>query len=240
MHIKNIAFLAGAAVASTLSLQAAEVYSTDFGVSDEYAQNTGDVVFDNGTTTAVEEWFGSTNGVGIGSGTLNFNNTNESRYRGAGIWLDATGWDAGLVTVEFEVANYVAGGSDSIILFHTFAASGVDVANSVSLDLHGGPGLDGDPLVVAGTSTISIFGTEQTVTGSTTAVPSTESVTFTYNGTDEFIALVFAQENQTGSTSFTSANLDNLTVTTVPEPGTFALLAGLTGLVSVMLRRRRA
>lgn len=39
-----------------------------------------------------------------------------------------------------------------------------------------------------------------------------------------------------GGTNFT---LENFTVTVVPEPGSYALLAGFMGLTSVMLRRRK-
>ena len=88
---------------STLSSQAAVVvYDTDF-TGDDYTQNTGDIVFDDGTTTAVDEWFGSNNGIGINAGDLSFSNSTQNRYRGVGIWLDTTGWATGPVTVEVDV-----------------------------------------------------------------------------------------------------------------------------------------
>ncbi|WP_345785454.1 PEP-CTERM sorting domain-containing protein [Thalassobacterium maritimum] len=55
--------------------------------------------------------------------------------------------------------------------------------------------------------------------------------------------LVFANRNPNitpNANIGASVVLDNLTVTTVPEPGTYALLAGLSGLTFAMLRRRRA
>lgn len=229
--MKNTVIFAGVIVASTLSSQADLVYSTDF-VGDEYTQNTEGVVFDNGTTTAAEEWFGTNNGVGISGGDLSFANGSANRFRGAGVWLDTTGWAAGLVTVEVDVANFVLG-ADTSIVFQAYAATGVDVTNTVSLDLHGAPsnapGLDS-----TGTATIAALGAEQYVTANGIDVP----FTFTYNGTDDFVALTFGQVNVVGGTEFGSADLDNLTVNTVPEPSTYALLAGLTCLAFVMVRRR--
>ncbi|CAA6679792.1 MULTISPECIES: PEP-CTERM sorting domain-containing protein [unclassified Lentimonas] len=233
--MKSTFILAGAVLASTLTSQAAGVvYSTDF-TGEEYTQNTGAVVFDDGTTTAVEEWFGSNNGIGIAGGDLSFNNSTANRFRGTGVWLDTsvTGWEAGLVTVEFDVANFVSG-ADTDLLFQAFAANGVDASNTVSLDLHGA--VSGHPVLGnSGTATISALGSEQYITGNGTDV----AFTFTYNGTDDFVGLVFAQSNAAGGTAFGSADIDNLSVT-VPEPSTYALLAGLTGLTFVMLRRRRA
>ncbi|WPJ95680.1 PEP-CTERM sorting domain-containing protein [Coraliomargarita algicola] len=231
--MKNKLILASAVLASTLSSSAALVYSTNF-TGDDYTQTSTAVVFDNGTTTAVEEWFGSTNGIGIADGDLTLGNTTENRFRGAGVWLNASTWAAGTVTVEFDAANFTAG-TDSKAIFQAYAANNVDASNTVSLDLHGNF-LSADGLPVAtGSASIALLGTQQEITGNGNI-----AFTFTYNGTDDFIGLVFANLNAQSTGTGNTVDIDNLTVSTIPEPGTYALLAGLTGLAFVMVRRRRA
>ena len=188
------------------------VYSTDFS-ADGYSQTSVAVVFDDGTTTATDEWFGSTNGIGISGGDLTLANDTPNRFRGSGVWLDATGWAAGTVTVEVDVANFVAG-ADTTLIFQAYAATGVDATNTVSLDLHGNAASTGDPMAT-GTATISTLGAQQTITADGTDVP----FTFTYNGTDDFVALTFAQVNVADGTEFGSAELDDLSVTVTPDIG---------------------
>lgn len=204
------------------------VYSTDF--SDPYAGTNGATTFD-GTTIAPGSWFGSTNGVGITGGDLSFANSTQNRYRGSGVWLDTTGWATGVVTVEVDVANFVAG-ADTDIIFQAYAATGVDATNTVSLDLHGAVTAGASP-VANGTATIGVLGAQQTVTGDGTDVP----FTFTYNGTDDFVALTFVQVNAAGGTAFGSADLDDLTVNTVPEPSSIIIVVAGFGMVT--MRRRR-
>lgn len=210
------------------SAKADLVYDTDF-TGEEYTQNSGAVVFDDGTTTSIEEWFGSTNGIGIAAGDLTLANNAEPRFRSTGVWLDTTGWAIGTVTVEIDVVNFTAG-ADSNFFFQAYAATGVDASNTVSLDLHGGTVAG---LGQTGTATIGALGGQQAITAVGTAVP----FTFNFNGTDDFVALTFAQVNANNGTEFGSVDLDNLTVNTVPEPSSLTLLAAGLGLVG--LRRRR-
>ncbi|MGB7325109.1 MAG: hypothetical protein WBD31_09570 [Rubripirellula sp.] len=220
LRLKNIAFAAGIILLMAGAARADLVYSTDFSAG-YTASGSGAFVFGGATPgVTATQWFGSTNGLS-NSGDLTFSNTTENRYRGAGVWLDTTGWATGLVTVGVEVSGYTAGDGSSVI-FQTFAANGVDSLNSVSLDLHGGADHDGDPQVVAGTPTVALFGTEQNISG-----VATQDFTFTYNGTDPLIGLVFAINNDASVTTFEAATLDNLTVNTtaVPEPSSLAIVA---------------
>ena len=214
--LKRIVFAAGILLLMVEGAQAQLVYSTDF----EPAYNNGNGAFVLGGATPdvmAEDWFGSSNGVGVGGETgsrlLTLGNTAQNRFRGSGVWLDTTGCAAGTVTVEVDVANFVAG-ADTDIIFQAYAATGVDATNSVSLDLHGGLTAGSDPMA-NGTATLSKLGAEQTITGNGTDVP----FTFTYNGTDEFVALTFVQVNAEDGTEFGSAELDDLSVTVTPETG---------------------
>lgn len=216
-------------VASSFSLRASVVYSTDFDVS--YSGTTGSTSFD-GTTIAPESWFGSSNDVGISGGEMSFSNSTQNRFRGSVVWLDTSTWGdaAATVTVEFDVTSFTAG-ADTAIIFQAYAANDLGDANTVGLDLHGSYGNVG--VTSTGTASIAQIGGDQTIT----SAGNDQTLTFAYNGTDDYIALVFAQNNALSGSAFGAATLDNLSVV-IPEPSAYALLAGLTGLAFVMLRRR--
>ena len=231
IKMKNVIYAGFMMSALTLPSQAVVVYTTDFDIS--YLDSTGAVTLGGGIpNVTATEWFGSSNGVGVGGGDLSFNNSADNRFRGSGVWLDTTGWATGTVTVAVDVMNYVAG-DDTSIIFQAYAATGVNISNSVSLDLHANAGTGALPTATGGSSTINALGAEQMVTGNGTAVP----FTFNFDGTADFVALTFVQINTNGGTDFGSADLDNLTVSTVPEPSSSALF-GL-GCVAFILRRRR-
>ncbi|WP_162030931.1 PEP-CTERM sorting domain-containing protein [Lentimonas sp. CC19] len=54
----------------------------------------------------------------------------------------------------------------------------------------------------------------------------------------DYLVLTITRTVPTGLTS-ASVTIDNFNMTAIPEPGTYALLAGLAGLSAVMVRRRR-
>lgn len=60
--------------------------------------------------------------------------------------------------------------------------------------------------------------------------------TFTATNTSSTLRFLETSTNTKSKDPF----LDDVSVSVVPEPGTYALLAGLTGLAFVMVRRRRA
>ena len=227
--LKKIVFAAGIVLLMAEGAQAQLVYSTDF----EPAYNNGSGAFVLGGATPdvmAEDWFGSSNGVGVGGETgsrvLTFGNATQNRFRGSGVWLDTTGWAAGTVTVEVDVANFVAG-ADTTLIFQAYAATGVDATNTVSLDLHGNAASTGDPMAT-GTATISTLGDEQTITANGTDV----AFTFTYNGTDDFVALTFAQVNVAAGTAFGSADLDDLSVTVTSDTGALKGDVNMDGMVT--------
>ena len=237
--LKKIACAAGIVLLMAGSVQADEVFSTDFNdgaTAFPYNGGSGAFVLGGATPDVVaEDFFGSTNGVNLSGGDLTFSNSTQNRFRGSGVWLDTTDWATGPITVAVDVANFVAG-ADTELIFQAYAATGVDASNTVSFDLHGAVSNGASP-VATGTATIAALGDEQTITANGTAVP----FTFDYNGTDEFVALTFVQSNAVGGTAFGSADLDNLTVndsaTSVPEPSSLSLVAVGLGLIGV--RRRR-
>lgn len=230
--IKNAFLIGGLTMASSLSSQAALVYTSDFSAGYTSSGTGAHLLGGASPDVTATDWFGSTNGINLTGGDITFANSTQNRLRGAGVWLDTTGWTAGLVTVGINATTYTAG-ADTNFLFQAYAANGVDASNSVSLDLHGSA--NGAVSANTGTATIAALGAEQYVTAA-----GSNSFTFTFNGTDQFVGLVFAQENIAGGSTFGSADLDNLTVNTtdpIPEPSSTALL-GLGGLALILRRRK--
>jgi hypothetical protein len=121
--------------------------------------------------------------------------------------------------------------TDSIVVNFSTLDGGLswkdDDANVEAYALQGGGANPGAALV-----TLSGSGTYST----TIDIGSLSIAGVTTAGDFEYYMLGFAR-NEVGTAGTTS--ISNLSFTSVPEPGTYALLAGLTGLVFVMVRRRR-
>ena len=236
--LKKLACAAGIILLMAGSARADLVFMEDFDGVTQTSSN-GALVLGGATPDVMAgDWFGSSQTPGVDGDVLALSIAVDNRFRGAGVWLDTTGWATGPVTVEVDVTSYTAGTDGATTFFQAYAANGVDASNSVGLDLHEGEA--GALTTQTGTATISELGSEQLITGTGTDVP----FTFDFNGTDQFVALVFANNNPNISPNGNigaTAVLDNLavslTASAVPEPSSLALLAAGAGMIG--LRRRR-
>ena len=238
--MKKINMLTGLLFASVISSQAAVVYTNTFDNAFDFT-DAGAIELGGATPDVVaEDFFGGTNGVVISGSQLQFSLApnpivaGENRSRSAGVWLNPTGWAIGTITVEFDISNYVAGGTAAAETYYqAYFASGVDASNAVGLDIQGGAAADP---VLSGSATSGTLGAENAFTADGSL-----SFTFNYTGAEEFIGLVFSSKSGIGTGNFQAQyNVDNLVVsdtTVIPEPSSTALL-GLGGL-AFLLRRRR-
>ena len=232
--MKNLILIGGVTLTTAVSSQAAVVYTDDF--SGSYTAESGVTIFD-GTTIAPGSWFGA-NDVGVSGGVLNLGVASENRSRGSAVWVSTAGWEAGTITVEFDVTNYTAGSQGAIAFFRAYGASGVDASNTVGMDPQG-PGSAGIVLSSTGSASIGVIDTGVLITSN----GNDQTATFTYNGTDEYVALLFGTNspNVGGSPNIGAfATIDNLVVSDtamIPEPSSTALL-GLGGLAFILRRRK--
>lgn len=92
----------------------------------------------------------------------------------------------------------------------------------------------GTPVFIAKGGATVVHVAEGEIFGTTTAITTANSFNFVYDGTNGAdVALAFATFNNIYS-------LDNLTITAIPEPSTFAMLAGAFGVGVLAYRRRRS
>ena len=222
--------------------QAAVVYQSDFtGVAPTLA----DVGLVKSAGAAGGSWaIDATNdqldGVGGGNARSNVSTSNSWQSDGGFTmdvtfaWTDSTPnrFDFGLVDAAYTISASSAWLSSSLA-----GAYGVGFSTTI--------GADG--LFFNNGSSVSSISSAQ---GDITSAPQTLSMTITattwsYSLNGAAATTGTHTFDTSRSYRFTAhahsndgATFENITLTAIPEPGTYALLVGLTGLVYVMLRRR--
>lgn len=196
------------------------------GVGDEFTSKTATSPFSSATLNGTIETGGQLGGRikfahGAGFGD----------YPAATTSTDAQGalvqGNAGLISISFDYTMQGTGENLSIYLFNVDSAPTVDV--SATMSSSGGSYTSTSVVLPSATSNNIRLGLLQLeITDATIGETMSFTVSADYSSTS-------------GSTNFWGVGLAGAssTVTAVPEPGAFAMLAGVLGLGFVLVRRRR-
>lgn len=181
------------------------------------------------------------------------NNANaRARSMGVFVSLDALIGDSDTFTYSFDVSNFVGGSAGDSVTFEIYEVRDLGAADDNYLRLSLGDnsdlaaldtfftqvnaddsfsGADANP-VLSGISSVGVTG-NGTIGGSF-------DVSNGYAGVENsYLFLSWTSSSAAGGLTNPSFSLDNLNVSSVPEPSVFALLSGMVALGSVMIRRRR-
>lgn len=224
--------------------QAAVVYQSDFTGA---APTLADVGLVKSAGAASGSWVIDANNdrlAGVGSANSRSNvSTINSWQSDGGFTLDATfrftdtspnRFDFGLVDAAYTISPSSAWLSSSLA-----GAYGVGFSSTIGvadgLFFNNGSSVSSISTaqadITTATQTFSMTITDTTWSYSLNGATATTG-THTFDTSRSYRFTAHAHSNP-------NATFDNITITAIPEPGTYALLAGLTGLVYVMLRRRR-
>ena len=233
-----------ALVAASPAISATTIYSTDFTgfvISTDFV-NAPNIIY-GGISPGVNfvkansEIWGKTSGGNFNSDVAQPNTTANQNHRFIGLFLDpslfaSTG--AGTYSVSFNITG-VSGANATYNAF-VYAGSGYDLSSAEDKRLNLSLSTANAPISTTGTGvTASLLTSRNLSTEATTASQSSVSFDFTYDGTSAIAFAVGGYAN--GSVIDNFAITTNLTA--VPEPSSFAALAGLGALGAVALRRRR-